>query len=434
MESIWRKTAELPHFPPLEGNLKTDVLVIGGGMAGLLCAWRLAQAGVNCTLVEAGRICGGTTGNTTAKLTCQHGLIYDKLIRTFGLERARLYLEGNQAALDCFRQLCQTIDCDFEEQDSFVYSRNSRKKLDKELIALNRLGAQAELAENLPLPFSTAGAVRLRRQAQFHPLKFAAAIAKGLPIFEHTRVLELAPGRAVTSRGFIQAEAIIAATHFPMLNKHGWYFLKLYQHRSYVLALENAPALDGMYVDEASGGLSFRGWRGRLLLGGGAHRTGKPGGGWEPLERFARRRYPESQVSARWAAQDCMSLDRVPYIGLYSKGTARLYTASGFNKWGMTSSMLSAMLLSDLLLNRNSPYAQIFSPSRSVLRSQLAANALESVMGLLTPTAPRCPHMGCALKYNAAEHSWDCPCHGSRFEEDGTLIENPANTSRNAPE
>ena len=426
MDSIWTRTARLPNFDPLRSDLKTDVLIIGGGMAGVLCAYRLARAGVDYALVEADRIGGGITKNTTAKITSQHGLIYDRLIREFGADRARLYLEANQRALEAYRALCRDIDCDFKERDAFVYSRDSREKIDRELEALSRLGFGAELAGELPLPFPVAGAVKFPRQAQFHPLKFLAAVARDLRIFEHTKVLELGPGRAVTDRGTITAEKIIAATHFPLLNKHGGYFLKLYQHRSYVLALDGAPDLHGMYLDESDTGLSFRNCGGLLLLGGGGHRTGKKGGGWQELERFARRCYPNARETARWAAQDCMTLDGAPYIGPYSKGASGLYVATGFNKWGMTSSMAAAEVLTDLVLGRPNPWAELFSPSRTMLRPQLAANGLESALGLLTPTAPRCPHMGCALKYNAAEHSWDCPCHGSRFGEDGALIDNPA--------
>ena len=308
-----------------------------------------------------------------------------------------------------------------------MYSRAGRIPLEREQRALDRLGFPADLVSELPLPFPVAGAVRFPRQAQFHPLKFAAGIAKGLPVFEHTKVLELAPGRAVTTGGTISADKIIIATHFPLLNKHGGYFLKLYQHRSYVLALKNAPDLGGMYVDGRGTGLSFRNYGELLLLGGGSHRTGKPGGGWPELEASARRFWPKARVTARWAAQDCMTLDGVPYVGEYSRRTPGLYVVSGFNKWGMTSSMAAAMLLTDLVLERrDSPCEALFSPSRTMLRPQLAVNSWESALGLLTPTSPRCPHMGCALKYNAQEHSWDCPCHGSRFGEDGALLDNPA--------
>ena len=181
-----------------------------------------------------------------------------------------------------------------------------------------------------------------------------------------------------------------------------------------------------MYVDENNQGLSFRMHKDMLLLGGGGHRTGKRGGSYRELEDFAERYYPSARIKEKWATQDCITLDGMPYIGRYSRGTEGLYVATGFNKWGMTSSMISAALLSDLILGRENKYARLFSPSRSILHPQLAINAAESLVGLVTPTTPRCPHLGCALKYNRADHSWDFPCHGSRFTEEGELICGPA--------
>lgn len=426
MESLWTRTAELPRFPPLDGDMKTGVLIVGGGIAGLLCAHCLAQAGADYVLLEADRLCGGVTGNTTAKLTIQHGLRYDGLIRRLGEEGARLYLEANLDALARFRALCEGIDCDFKEQDAYVYSLDGRARLEREAQALNRLGCPAAYVPEIPLPIPTAGAVRVPGQAMFHPLKFLSAIAKGLNIRERTKVLELGPGWARTSGGTVRAERTIIATHFPILNKHGGYFLKLYQSRSYVLALKDAPTLEGMYVDEAEQGLSFRRQGGLLLLGGGGCRTGKAGDGWAALTDFAAAHWPRAQEVCRWAAQDCMSLDGVPYAGRYSPRTEGLYVATGFNKWGMTSAMAAACVLRDLVLGRHNPYAALFDPARSSLRPQLAANAGAAALGLLTPTVPRCPHMGCALRYNRAECSWDCPCHGSRFGEDGRLLDNPA--------
>ena len=181
-----------------------------------------------------------------------------------------------------------------------------------------------------------------------------------------------------------------------------------------------------MYVDESERGLSFRSFGDLLLLGGGGHRTGQQGGGWKELRAFAKVHYPYAREVGHWATQDCMSLDGVPYIGQYSRRTPGLYVATGFNKWGMTSAMVAALMLSDRIAGHRSPYESVFSPSRSILRPQLAVNAAGAVLNLLTPTAPRCPHLGCALKWNPQEHTWDCPCHGSRFTEDGKLLDNPA--------
>lgn len=430
MYSVWERTAPRVGFEVLKENKATDVLIIGGGIGGILCARALNELGIECMLVEADKICSGITKNTTAKITLSHGLLYDKLIKRFGYETARLYLKAQLMALEKYDLLCREIDCDYEKKDSYVYSISDRKKIEKEVEALNRLGVRAALSDANELPFSVSGAVRVSDQAQFHPLKFAFSIAEKLPIYEGTKVVELLPYRAVTPYGEIAFKKLIVATHFPMLNKHGAYFLKMYQHRSYVLALEGAPDLDGMYVDEAYTGLSFRNYKGLLLLGGGGHRTGKSGGCWQELERFAEKYYKGAKIVDRWATQDCMTLDGMPYIGQYSPNTPDVYVVSGFNKWGMTSAMLSSLILADLVRGKNNPYADIFSPSRSILHPQLAVNAFESVVGLITPTVPRCPHLGCALKYNAAEHSWDCPCHGSRFTESGELIDNPASDDK----
>jgi len=426
MESIWTATAQMPHFPSLDGDIRADVLIIGGGMAGLLCAHALQNAGIRCVVAEANTIAGGITKNTTAKITSQHGLCYKKMADRFGMEKTGLYLEANEKALAAFRELCRDMDCDFVTQNNFIYSRNDRQKLEEELTVLDTLGFPADFTRNLPLPFYTVGALKFPHQARFHPLKFLAGIAKDLTIFENTPVQQLVGTSALTDRGRIHAEKIIVATHFPFINKHGSYFLKLYQQRSYAISLENTQPLDGMYLDEQENGLSFRSHEGQLILGGGGHRTGKQGGNWQELEAFARQHYPGASITHRWAAQDCMSLDGIPYIGQYSARTPDLYVATGFNKWGMTSSMVAAQLLTDLLQEKENPYVEVFSPSRSMLHPQLGLNMLESTMNLLTPTAPRCPHLGCALKWNPQEHSWDCPCHGSRFEADGTLIDNPA--------
>ena len=426
MGSIWENDEKLVCFDALKENKSTDVLIIGGGIAGILCAYKLKNAGVDCILVEATEICKGITKNTTAKITLQHGLIYDKMIRRFGEDKARLYAEAQKNACKEYSKLCENLDCDYETKDSYVYSMNGRKKIEKEVFALLRLGISASYSDTLELPFSVEGAVRVKDQAQFDPLKFLYAIAKDLPIYENTKVVELMPHKARTNHGEIIYKKLIIATHFPMLNKHGLYPLKLYQHRSYVFAIKGAKNVDAMYVDESDTGLSFRSYGDLLLLGGGGHRTGKKGGCWQELEAFAKKHYKNSEIVSKWATQDCMSLDGIAYIGQYSKSTPDVFVATGFNKWGMTNAMVASNILCDLVREKTNPYAVVFDPSRTVLHPQLAVNAFESTVGLLTPTAPRCPHLGCALKYNKAEHTWDCPCHGSRFTEHGELIDNPS--------
>lgn len=425
MNSIWQNTT-MPSFPRLSGDQKTDVLVIGGGMAGLLCAYLLSQAGVDTLLVEENRICGGVTGRTTAKITAQHGLIYHKLLQTKGMEMARMYLDANQEALALYRQLCMQFPCDFTVKSNYVYTLSDRKSLDLELNALHRLGFSADQKDDLPLPFPTAGAVVFRQQGQFHPLQFASHIAKGLKIYENTSVRQLDGTTALTDYGKIHAKQVIVATHFPFVNRHGSYFLKLYQQRSYVLALEGAPNLGGMFVCGEPGGYSLRNAGQYLLLGGNNHRTGKPTTGWKILEDFAEKYYPNAAQVGRWATQDCMSLDGIPYIGQYSAHTPGIFAATGFNKWGMTGSMTAAMLLRDEILEKDNPYKPLFSPSRSMLTPQLAINGAEAAMHLLRLSRPRCPHLGCALQWNKAEHSWDCPCHGSRFDAEGRKLNNPS--------
>ncbi|MBR2381981.1 MAG: FAD-dependent oxidoreductase [Clostridia bacterium] len=425
-KSIWSETVEKPQFSALEGDKKTDVLVIGGGIAGVLCLHRLKNAGVDAILVEAKEICDGITKNTTAKLTVQHGLIYDKIIKKYGKEAAEMYFVAQDSALKEYRRLCAEINCDFEEKASFVYSLDDCKKILREYEALQSIGRPAVFSSKANIPLSFAGAVGIEHQAQFNPLKFLYGIASGLPIFEDTKVIELRGNVALTNRGKILFQKAIVATHFPFMNKYGSYFLKMYQHRSYVLGLEGAPDIDGMYVDEDLKGLSFRNYEGLLLFGGGSHRTGKQGGGWQELRDLAKLYYPRAKVVTQWATQDCITLDGIPYIGLYSSKLADIYVITGFNKWGMTSSMAGAMVLADLVAGKKNDFAGVFSPQRSILHSQLLLNGAESILNLITPTTPRCSHLGCALKYNKQEHTWDCPCHGSRFTDKGEVIDNPA--------
>ena len=426
MDSLWSATAKNEGFPVLREDLKTDVVIVGGGLAGVLCLKELTDRGVDCVLLEAKTIGSGTTKNTTAKITFQHGIIYSKLIKSIGTEKAGKYLTANKNALEKFRKMSEAFPCDFEEKAACVYSGTDRRKIENEIRAYEKLGVQAQFVRDIPLPAECVGAVKVEGQAQFHPLKFMYSVAKGLKIYENSKVMEFLPGKVRCSYGSVTAKKIIVATHFPVINKHGAYPLKLYQHRSYIVAAENAADINGMYLEDKENGLSFRNYKNYLLIGGGDRRTGKKGGGYGAPESFCRDNFPDAEIGFRFAAQDCMSLDGIPYIGEYAGNSDGIYVASGFNKWGMTSSMVAAEILSDMITGVKNPYADVFYPSRSVLHPKLFSNIFHSVTGIITPTVPRCPHMGCALKYNKEEHSWDCPCHGSRFSENGELIDNPA--------
>lgn len=426
MQSIWMEDYKpIRRENALSGNLDTDTAIVGGGLAGILCARLLRERGIDSVVLEAKQIGTGTTGNTTAKVTAQHGLVYSKIEKRYGFSAAKEYLRANQDALEAYRRFARDIPCDFEEKTAFVYSKSNRGKLEEEAALYRRMGLDPIVQTEPPIPVSTVGALGMARQAQFHPIKFITAIADGLHVCENTFATQIQPGKVITDKGTVSARRIILATHYPMVNLRGFYFLKLYQHRSYVLALAGARDPGGLYIDDKEGGLSFRTYNGFLLLGGGSHRTGKKGGGWAELRRVAAAAYPGARERYAWATQDCMTLDAMPYVGRHRENSRELYVATGFHKWGMTGCMLAAQLISELIAEGSGRYAKLFSPSRSVLHPQLFANIGQAALGLAS-FGKRCPHMGCALKWNPQEKTWDCPCHGSRFDQKGNLIDNPA--------
>ncbi|MBP3622596.1 MAG: FAD-dependent oxidoreductase [Oscillospiraceae bacterium] len=470
MESIWSQTCQLRQREALPGDMKTDIAVIGAGMAGILIASALQGAGRRVVVLEAKRIAGGQTRNTTAKLTCQHGLLYEKLIRTLGEEKARQYAQANAAALMEYRRIIadRNIDCELEQRDACVYGSNAAQ-LRKEAEAAAALGLPAFFVEETKLPFPTAGAVCFANQAQFHPLKFLQTISEPLTIYENTSVQSVEENQLITTRGRVQAEQIVFACHYPFVNFPGMYFARMHQERSYVIALENAARMDGMWIGAEQGAYSFRNYGPLLLLGGGGHRCGEnsAGGRYDLLRQQAARWFPGSREVAHWSAQDCVTADSVPYIGPYAASRPNWYVATGFQKWGMTSSMVAAMLLRDRICGKENPWAEVFDPGRfdEKTLTGLAQESVQAVKGLakqlfqipaeaakeltpghggivfwkgkklgvykdesgtLWPVDIRCPHLGCQLEWNPDERSWDCPCHGSRFDYRGKLISGPA--------
>ncbi|EDT26434.1 FAD-dependent oxidoreductase [Clostridium perfringens] len=472
MKSVWSESCKFRKRDALNKDIKTDVLVIGAGIAGVLTAYMLKQKGREVVLIDAAEIASGNTKNTTAKITSQHDLIYSKLIAEFGEEKARQYAKANELAIKKYKEIIEDkrIECDFEEKPAYVYSLNEIDVLKEEVEAAKNLGIDAEFVDEANLPFKINGAVKFNNQAQFNPLKFLKGISNELIIYENTRALEIKENLVVTSGGNITANNIVVATHYPIMNAPGYYFMKMHQERSYVLALENTSEIDGMYIDINKEGYSFRTYNNLLLLGGISHRTGEneEGGSYDKLRKVAKELYTKAKEKYYWSAQDCMTIDGIPYIGRYSSETPNIYVATGFNKWGMTSSMVSAMIISDMILEKENDFSEIFSPRRfdlSLSINNIANDLIETAKNFIAQkvyipsseiehiknghggiieyngekvgvyknkegkeffVSTKCTHLGCQLSWNADELTWDCPCHGSRFDYKGRLIGSPA--------
>ena len=472
MESIWQKTARRAESDTDTLCSHADAVVIGGGMAGILTAWMLTSRGVHTVVLEANEVGSGQTGHTTAKVTSQHGLIYDRLCKSVGGELARQYAHANEEAIGAYERLIDQlgIACDWERRDAWVYSTRSGEALMAETDAAQQLGLPAFFADKSCLPFWIQGASVFKNQAQFHPLKFLYALAGQLNVYEHTPVLHVEGQNIDTLLGRIVADHIIFACHYPFVNYPGYYFMRMHQERSYALALENTQPLDGMYISADDDGLSFRTYNNQLILGGSGHRTGEncAGGQYDELRRRAREYWPDCRESACWSAQDCMPLDKIPYIGRFSGKYPNWYVATGFKKWGMTSSMVAARLISDAILQIDHPDRHVFSPQRhtwkasagSFIKDGMASakhltryylkrpgmdveqllpghggivrcngrklGAYRDMDGHVFLVSIKCPHLGCQLEWNPEEKSWDCPCHGSRYDYTGKLISNPA--------
>ncbi|GAA0094259.1 FAD-dependent oxidoreductase [Clostridium perfringens] len=472
MKSVWSESCKFRKREALNKDIKTDVLVIGAGIAGVLTAYMLKQKGREVVVIDAAEIASGNTKNTTAKITSQHDLIYSKLIAEFGEEKARQYAKANELAIKKYKEIIEDkrIECDFEEKPAYVYSLNEIDVLKEEVEAAKNLGIDAEFVDEANLPFKINGAVKFNNQAQFNPLKFLKGISNELIIYENTRALEIKENLVVTSGGNITANNIVVATHYPIMNAPGYYFMKMHQERSYVLALENTSEIDGMYIDLNKEGYSFRTYNNLLLLGGISHRTGEneEGGSYDKLRKVAKNLYPKAKEKYYWSAQDCMTIDGIPYIGRYSSETSNIYVATGFNKWGMTSSMVSAMIISDMILEKENDFSEIFSPRRfdlSLSINNIANDLIETAKNFIAQkvsipsseiehiknghggiieyngekigvyknkegkeffVSTKCTHLGCQLSWNADELTWDCPCHGSRFDYKGRLIGSPA--------
>lgn len=485
--SLWVDTAAETDYPKLDGPIEVDVAIVGGGIAGLTAAVLLKRAGSRVAVIEAGRVGTGVTGHTTGKVSSLHQLVYRELRRSFGVGGARIYGEANQAAIEQVAQLVESesIECDFQRVTNYTYAESGAalERVKDEAAIACQLGLPAEFTDSVPLPYPVAGAVRLPDQAQLHATKYLAGLARsvaggGSHVFEQTRVVGVedgAPCEVETDNGSVTAPAVIIATNFPISDR-GLFFARCHPHRSYLVALGlDGESPDGTFIsaDQPMRSiLPYRaGERNLLLVGGEGHRASEKVDvveRYRRLETWARERFPVSSLEYRWSTQDAVPIDGVPYVGRMSPFSKNLYVATGFRKWGLTNGTVAAMILTDQILGKPNPWSSTFNSNRfrpfagakRFVSENLRAGArlIGDRLGSRESTLPElgrgkatvldlngekvaayrdehddvhavsavCTHLGCIVEWNGADQTWDCPCHGSRFDHRGQVIQGPA--------
>lgn len=441
MNSIWTDTVTLQKRNPLQEDIDAEVVIIGAGLAGILTGYMLKQKGIDAVILEGNRIGSGQTGGTTAKITSQHGCIYEKLMQMYGREKARHYAGFQEWAIQEYERIIkeQEISCDFVRCHANLYSCTETEQLKREGKAATELGLPMVYRKECELPFPVKEVLTCENQAKFHPLKFIKGISGELRIFEDTMVREIrydgGRSRVISDRASVTASKVVFACHFPFVNVPGYYFMRMYQSKSCVLALRGVQKLDGYYLGIDPEGYSFRSEGELLLFGGCGCRAGEEGKGglqtgFQRLREKAEELWKASKEVQCWSARDCMTLDSVPYIGEFGIRRKGWYVATGFGKWGMSQSMVSARILSCLIEGMKVPEADIFSPQRRIPREGLkefAVNQKVAVRNLISAKdTKRCTHMGCKLSWNPREQIWDCPCHGSCFDGEGNVLNGPA--------
>lgn len=449
--SLWVATTDMTSYPPLAGDARTQVLVIGGGMTGLQTAYLLKLGGAQVTLIERSLLGRGVSGHTTAKITALHGLIYDRLSGMFGPEKAAVYADANRHALEDIAGLIEreSIDCDLVRDAACTYavSDHERADVESEAAAAQAAGLAAAVHDILPLPYETRGGVWLGDQAHFHPGHYMSALAQlieggGCSLHERTTALSLDEDAmtVASDRGVVSADHIVVATHFPVFDR-GPLSMRVMSRRSYVLAARLSQPPAGMFITAADDYKSVRSQPADgepyVLVGGEPHRTGEGGDTRERyrgLQEWASASFGPDSVDFAWSTQDMWTNDDLPFIGrLLKDGDHRIWTATGFRGWGMTHSMVAARIISEGILGRSTPWTELYDPwGRSLLHGagRLLSQAAVSVKGLVIEKMvsgdPACTHMGCTTEWNEAERTWDCPCHGSRFTEIGEVLHGPA--------
>lgn len=483
-QSLWLEGGPAGGYPRLDGDRSVDAVVLGAGITGLTTALLLVRRGARVAVVEAGRVGGGVTGNNTAKVSALQSTMYSSLCRLHGPAAAADYAAGSAAAVERVAVLVEQegIACDLQRRPALTVAMEGSElsALQAEAEVASAAGLPVRWTDEVDLPFPVAGAVRLDDQIALHPVRYARGLADairraGSQVYEGTRATGLregAPCRVSTTGGTVSAGHVVVATHYPLFDRGG-YFAQLEAVRSYCIAARVRAALPtGMSINHGSPTRSLNTYGDLLIVGGESHPAGArgvDGERYQRLEDFARKHWDVTEVSHRWSAQDPTSYDQLPVIGRYTPVSSRVFVASGFMKWGLTGGTMAAAILTDLIsATQHEPWAGRFSPYRAslralprlakmnakvgaslvgdrivpaevssaadvpagearVLRHGLAkVGAFREPDGTLHAVSLRCTHLGCLLRFNGAERSWDCPCHGSRFDVDGAVLEGPA--------
>lgn len=492
--SFWMETTNKTNYPKLEKDTNVDVCIVGGGIVSAITAYLLMDSGLSVCVLEKDRVCTGVTANTTAKITSQHDLFYDYLANNFDLNFAKQYLDSNEDAISLIKSIIEkeNIDCDFEMQDSYVFttSKQEAEKIKSEVAVVNKLGLNAEYLTKIPLPVKNIlAAIKFPNQAQFHARKYVLGLfdivsKKGVKIYENSKVIDVKHNSdnytISTDSATVTAKYVVMASHYPIKNFPGFYFLKMYQSKSYAIAVDTKEELfPGMYINSWDPVISFRTVpynNSRLLIVvGSSHKTGATDvnieDSFKNLENYIRNIYPNMEVKYRWSTEDCISLDKVPYIGEFSTLYKNMYIATGFKKWGMTLSHVAGKIISDKILGKENEYSKIYTATRlqpiknikefgNILKqstyslvlnkTKKALNSLDDISngnggiieynnkkigiykddsGKIYAVKPICKHLGCELSWNNLEKTWDCPCHGSRYDYMGNIITEPTKKS-----
>lgn len=455
MNSYWNEEWETRKYPKLNQNISADVAIIGGGLTGIQTAYNLANRGLKVVVLEKDKLCCGTSGGSTGKITSQHGLIYKYLKDLNGREYAKKYYDANEEAKENIIKIInkENIDCDLERKNAYVFTESEKEiqSIKQEIEYTKKLGIKSEFASKIDIPIDIYGAIKFENQAQFDPVKYVYGLSKSIiknggEIYENSKVIETIQDdgkyNIITKEGMVKAEHLVITTRYPIIRFPGYYFIKMYQSTSYAVLVDTNTDLnfDGYYINQETPTLSFRtvksGNKNLLLAVGYDYKTGTEivGNPFEYLKARIQKMYPEAKVLKTWTSEDCISLDKIPYIGDFSDIMDNCYVATGFNKWGITSSNIAAKIITDKILGNENEYADIFESSRlgiiknkdevmNMLKEAGEGIIIERIKGKPTPT---CTHLGCKLSWNPLEEIWECSCHGSKFSKRGFVIEGPA--------